>query len=89
MAQFHETQYGKRFFDSQLPKLIKALERIADALEKQNKEEKKQEAKSMKVHKAKKRPMTLFDKLLQESIKSTNKNTKQNMTVKEYMFVKN
>ena len=30
----------------------------------------------MKVHKAKKRPMTLFDKLLQESIKSTNKNTK-------------
>ena len=37
MAQFHETTYGKRFFDSQLPKLIKALERIADALEKQNK----------------------------------------------------
>lgn len=35
---FHETMYGKRFFDSQLPKLIKALERIADALEKQNKE---------------------------------------------------
>ena len=32
--QFHETVYGKRFFDSQLPKLIKALERIADALEK-------------------------------------------------------
>lgn len=36
MATFHETGYGKRFFDSQLPKLIKALERIADALEKQN-----------------------------------------------------
>lgn len=34
--QFHETQYGKRFFDSQLPKLIKVLERIATALEKQN-----------------------------------------------------
>lgn len=48
MPQFHETQYGKRFFESQLPKLIKALERIADALEEQNKpiiavEEKKNE----------------------------------------------
>lgn len=42
MPQFHETMYGKRFFDVQLPKLIKALERIADALEKQEeiKEEK-------------------------------------------------
>lgn len=36
MPEFHETVYGKRFFESQLPKLIKALERIADALEKQN-----------------------------------------------------
>lgn len=43
MAAFHETQYGKRFFDSQLPKLIKALERIADALENQNKEKEKSE----------------------------------------------
>lgn len=33
MAQFHETIYGKRFFDSQLPALIKALERIAKVLE--------------------------------------------------------
>ena len=40
MAQFHETMYGKRFFDSQLPALIKALERIAKALEKQNEEKK-------------------------------------------------
>ncbi len=38
MAQFHETMYGKRFFDSQLPALIKVLERIAIALE--NKKEK-------------------------------------------------
>ena len=38
MAQFHETMYGKRFFDSQLPALIKAIERIANALE--NKKEK-------------------------------------------------
>lgn len=36
MAKFHETMYGKRFFDSQLPALIKVLERIAVALEKQN-----------------------------------------------------
>jgi hypothetical protein len=40
MAAFHETIYGKRFFDSQLPKLIKELGRIADALEKQNKKKK-------------------------------------------------
>lgn len=33
MPQFHETGYGKRFFDSQLPALIKNLGRIADALE--------------------------------------------------------
>lgn len=44
MAAFHETTYGKRFFDSQLPKLIKELGRIADALEKQN--QIKQEVKS-------------------------------------------
>ena len=36
MPQFHETWYGKRFFDSQLPKLIKEFGRIADALEKAN-----------------------------------------------------
>ena len=28
----HETEYGRRFFNSQLPNLIKALERIADSL---------------------------------------------------------
>lgn len=42
MAVFHETSLGRRFFESQLPKLIKSLERIADALEKQN-ENKKEE----------------------------------------------
>lgn len=31
--QFHETVYGHRFFDGQLPSLIKNLGRIADALE--------------------------------------------------------
>ena len=41
--QFHETGYGKTFFQSQLPNLIKAINRLAEAMEKQNelKEEKK------------------------------------------------
>lgn len=39
--KFHETVYAKKLFDNQIPKIIKALERIADALEKQN--EKKEE----------------------------------------------
>jgi hypothetical protein len=31
--QFFQTGYGRRFFDAQLPQLIKNLGRIADALE--------------------------------------------------------
>ena len=31
--QFFETVMGKKFFEVQVPKLTKALERIADALE--------------------------------------------------------
>lgn len=31
--QFYETGYGKRFFESQLPSLIKAINRLADAKE--------------------------------------------------------
>ena len=34
------TLLGREFFDGKLPRLIHALERIADALEKQNKEKK-------------------------------------------------
>ena len=37
--QLHETEFGRRFFGTQLPKMIKALERIADALEKENEKE--------------------------------------------------
>jgi len=33
MPQFHETGYGRIFFDSQLPRLIAALEKIAAHLE--------------------------------------------------------
>lgn len=31
--QFFETGYGKRFFESQLPELIKSINRLADAIE--------------------------------------------------------
>lgn len=41
--QFYETGYGRAFFQSQLPNLIKALNRLAEAVEKQN--ELKQEEK--------------------------------------------
>lgn len=34
MIQFHETVMGHRFFEGQLPALIRALERIAGSLEK-------------------------------------------------------
>ena len=34
--QFHETGYGRTFFQSQLPNLIKAFNRLAEAIENQN-----------------------------------------------------
>lgn len=40
MFSFAETTYAKRLFDSQIPKLIKELGRIADALEEANKTKK-------------------------------------------------
>lgn len=40
MPHFHETGYGRKFFEKQLPDLIRAVERIADALEEQNKTQK-------------------------------------------------
>lgn len=35
-SDFHQTVYGKRFFDAQLPSLIKAINKLAEAIEKQN-----------------------------------------------------
>lgn len=35
-VQFHETSYGRKFFDEQLPALIKEIGRLADAVEKYN-----------------------------------------------------
>ena len=32
MAEFHETGYGRKYYDHQLPELIKQLTRIADTL---------------------------------------------------------
>lgn len=32
MTQFHDTGYGRRFFDAQLPELIRAINSIAERL---------------------------------------------------------
>jgi len=40
--KFHETGYGRRFFEKQIPDLLKTLGRIADALETANDIERKQ-----------------------------------------------
>ena len=37
MDNFHKTPIGRKFYDSQVPKIISALEKIADNLEKLNK----------------------------------------------------
>jgi hypothetical protein len=42
MVEFHETTYGKRFFDAQLPRLIDALEKIGKELEETNKKKNKE-----------------------------------------------
>lgn len=36
MPQFYQTVLGRKFFEKQLPDLIRAAERIANALEEQN-----------------------------------------------------
>ena len=36
MIQFHETGYGRRFFDFQLPEITRAIHRLAEAIETQN-----------------------------------------------------
>ncbi|MBP3783856.1 MAG: hypothetical protein J6I68_11475 [Butyrivibrio sp.] len=36
MVEFYQTVMGKRFFESQLPELTKAMNRLADAVEKAN-----------------------------------------------------
>lgn len=48
MPRFHETGYGRKFFERQLPELIKAIKRVADALEKQNQLLEKKEEEELK-----------------------------------------
>ena len=38
--QFHETVNGKRFFEAQLPKITAAINRLAEAIEHQNQQDK-------------------------------------------------
>jgi len=33
MPEFHETGYGRRYYDHQLPELTRQLQRIAESLE--------------------------------------------------------
>lgn len=42
--EFYQTGYGKSFFELQLPGLIKAIDRLAEAVEKQNEKEEKRNA---------------------------------------------
>ncbi len=35
--QFHETRYAFNFFNGQIPEIIRAVERLADAVEEHNK----------------------------------------------------
>lgn len=42
MPDFYLTKMGHQFYERDIPKIAKSLERIADALEYQNSEEKKQ-----------------------------------------------
>ena len=35
MAEFHETRMGQQFYDKTMPALVKAIERLAAALETQ------------------------------------------------------
>jgi transcriptional/translational regulatory protein YebC/TACO1 len=34
MAEFHETGYGKRYYEHQVPEITRQLQRIAESLEK-------------------------------------------------------
>jgi len=37
MIEFHQTMMGRKFYEHDIPRMAKALERIANALEEQNK----------------------------------------------------
>ena len=37
MSEFYQTLMGRKFYDADVPRIVKALERIATVLENQNK----------------------------------------------------
>jgi len=36
MSEFHQTVYGRNFFESQLPTLIKSIQQVAEAIKAAN-----------------------------------------------------
>jgi hypothetical protein len=44
--EFHQTGYGRRFFEAQLPDLIRGINRLAEAIEESNELEKAKEPKT-------------------------------------------
>ncbi|MAH47084.1 hypothetical protein CMI37_14750 [Candidatus Pacearchaeota archaeon] len=44
MSEFYQTLMGRKFYEADVPRIVKALERIAEALEKQEITEEKLEA---------------------------------------------
>lgn len=41
MSEFFRTQMGRKFYDTDMPSLVKSLEKIASQMERQNKLEEK------------------------------------------------
>jgi|TARA_R110001632_G_scaffold140520_1_gene256529 hypothetical protein len=51
MSEFFRTQMGRKFYDADIPQLVKVLERIANQMEKKNKLEEKRFLLEEKVQK--------------------------------------
>jgi len=51
MSEFFRTQMGRKFYDTDIPQLVKVLERIASQMEKKNKLEEKRFLLEEKVQK--------------------------------------
>ena len=51
MSEFFRTQMGRKFYDADIPQLVKVLERIASQMEKKNKLEEKRFLLEEKVQK--------------------------------------
>tara|TARA_R100001163_G_C5047304_1_gene184490 strand:+ start:1217 stop:1402 length:186 start_codon:yes stop_codon:yes gene_type:complete len=51
MSEFFRTQMGRKFYDADIPQLVKVLERIATQMEKKNKLDEKKWLLEEKLHK--------------------------------------